>query len=223
MTARLMACRVCRGPVAAGYTRCYRCDLHWRAAGDSLADAVVPIGYAVKGTQFARDLWRYKWNDDGAAAGRLHRMLSDFLRDHTGCVQRAAGMTSPPGRLAVVPTGQGRPGAHPLAGLVTSCLALPLVRLSPGPQPLARGRDLDPGWVRVDDAITGENVLVVDDTWVSGSSAQSVAAALKRAGAARVAVVVLGRHVGPAPAPAPAGGWQATAPHQCYASGTVAP
>jgi hypothetical protein len=41
-------------------------------------------------------------------------------------------------------------------------------------------------------------VLVVDDTWVSGGSAQSVAAALKLAGARRVAVVVLGRHVNPA-------------------------
>jgi hypothetical protein len=41
-------------------------------------------------------------------------------------------------------------------------------------------------------------VLVVDDTWVSGGSAQSTAAALKLAGARRVAVVVLGRHVNPA-------------------------
>ena len=41
-------------------------------------------------------------------------------------------------------------------------------------------------------------VLVVDDTWVSGGSAQSVAAALKRSGARRVAIVVLGRQVNPA-------------------------
>jgi orotate phosphoribosyltransferase len=44
----------------------------------------------------------------------------------------------------------------------------------------------------------GADVLVVDDTWVSGGSAQSTAAALKLAGARRVAVVVLGRHVNPA-------------------------
>jgi adenine/guanine phosphoribosyltransferase-like PRPP-binding protein len=44
----------------------------------------------------------------------------------------------------------------------------------------------------------GADVLVVDDTWVSGGSAQSVAAALKLAGARRVAVIVLGRHVNPA-------------------------
>jgi orotate phosphoribosyltransferase len=41
-------------------------------------------------------------------------------------------------------------------------------------------------------------VLLVDDTWVSGGSGQSAAAALKTAGARRVALVVLGRHVDPA-------------------------
>jgi hypothetical protein len=40
-------------------------------------------------------------------------------------------------------------------------------------------------------------VLLADDTWVSGGSAQSAAVALKLAGAARVAIVVLGRHLDP--------------------------
>jgi adenine/guanine phosphoribosyltransferase-like PRPP-binding protein len=42
------------------------------------------------------------------------------------------------------------------------------------------------------------DVLLIDDTWVSGASAQSAAAALKLAGARRVAIVVLGRHLDPA-------------------------
>jgi hypothetical protein len=209
--------------VTAGFARCYRCDLHWRAAGRLLADAVVPVGYAVKGTQFAGDLWRYKWNDDHAAAGRLRTMLRAFLRDHARCVQHAAGMTGPPSRLAVVPSGQGRPGPHPLAGLVASCLTLPQVRLSPGPQPLARGREIDPGWARVDGGVAGERVLVVDDTWVSGSSAQSVAVALKRAGAVSVAIVVLGRHVDPADPRAAAVGWPGRVPHPCHASRPAKP
>lgn len=40
-------------------------------------------------------------------------------------------------------------------------------------------------------------MLLLDDTWVSGASAQSAAAALKLAGARHVAVIVLGRHVNP--------------------------
>jgi hypothetical protein len=44
----------------------------------------------------------------------------------------------------------------------------------------------------------GGGVLLLDDTWVSGASAQSASAALKLAGAGRVAIVVLGRHLNPA-------------------------
>jgi orotate phosphoribosyltransferase len=41
----------------------------------------------------------------------------------------------------------------------------------------------------------GEAVLLIDDTWTTGSGAQSAAAALRGAGAGPVAAVVLGRHV----------------------------
>ncbi|HVT69016.1 MAG TPA: hypothetical protein VHF26_14795, partial [Trebonia sp.] len=100
---------------------------------------------------------------------------------------------------AVVPSGQGRPGDHPLLGMVRACVALPLVRLAVAPAEI-HTRGVNPGWLRVRDAVAvaGADVLVVDDTWVSGGSAQSAAAALKLAGASRVAVVVLGRHVNPA-------------------------
>ena len=38
-------------------------------------------------------------------------------------------------------------------------------------------------------------MLLIDDTWTTGASAQSAAAALKQAGAATVAAVVIGRHL----------------------------
>src|SRR5580704_6610466 len=53
-------CEVCRGPVRPGFARCYQCDRHALLAPALLADAVVPISYAIKGTPFADDLWRYK-------------------------------------------------------------------------------------------------------------------------------------------------------------------
>jgi hypothetical protein len=196
----LSACRTCRGPVRAGFARCYQCDLARREAGGLLADVVAPIGYAVKGGPLARDLWRYKSGRDGAAAAgeRLRDMFAGFLRDHGQCVWRAAGMAGGPAAVAVVPSGQGRPGPHPLAGVVRSCVALPMAGLSVGPAGAARGRDVTIGWLRVSGQVAGPGVLLVDDTWVSGGSAQSAAAALKLAGAARVATVVLGRHMDPA-------------------------
>jgi hypothetical protein len=132
-----------------------------------------------------------------AAAGRLRERLAAFLAEQGRPVWQAAGMTAGPEAVAVVPSGQGRPGAHPLAGLVRSCVEQPLVRLSVRSGEI-HARGVNPGWVGVMGRVDGGDVLVVDDTWVSGGSAQSVAAALKLAGARRVAVVVLGRHVNPA-------------------------
>jgi len=207
-------CRVCRGPVAASFSRCYQCERHWQAAGDWLADAVMPIAYAVKGGQFATDLWRYKAGDH-VAVERLRAVLRDFLRDHGSCAWRAAGMTAPPGHVAVVPSGQGRAQPHPLALLVASCVKLPAVRLVTRTPDVPRGREIGLGWLRVDGAVANESVLVIDDTWVSGGSAQSVAVTLKLAGAARVVVVVLGRHVDPQDPQGPHAPGRQPPDHQC--------
>jgi hypothetical protein len=252
-------CEVCRGPVRPGFARCYQCDQHTLRAPALLADAVVPISYAIKGTPFATALWRYKSEPMPSAPARtptpapartpapapartpapspartptpapapapalprsptpapplsaagaapvlastpasdrvsLLALLLAFLADHGPCVWRSAGLP-PPDRLAVVPTGAGRPGPHPLLRLVSPYLRLPgcPLALRPGRQ----GRDLDPDRFQVLARPAGAGVLLLDDTWVSGASAQSAAAALKLAGARYVAVVVLGRHLNP--------------------------
>jgi hypothetical protein len=192
-------CLTCRGPTPVGLARCYQCDLARRQAGALLADAVAPIGYAVRGGPLARDLWRYKADHLGAAesAGRLRGMLAGYLWEHGPSLWAAAGMSAGPEVAAVVPGGRGRPGEHPLAGLARSCVDMPLVGLSVAPAGAAHGRGVDPGWLRVDGDVAAADVLVVDDTWVSGGSAQSAAVALKLAGARRVAIVVIGRHVNP--------------------------
>jgi len=189
-----VSCVVCRGPLRPGYGRCYQCTQHQLLGEGRLADAVAPVSYAVRGTEFAVSLGRYKSGHRQAAEALLALLLA-FLGDHGPCVWRAAGMREP-SMLAVVPSGCGRRGPHPLLRLVTPYLGIPLVSLAirHGEQ----GRDLNADRFvagRIDD---GADVLLLDDTWVSGASAQSAAVALKGAGAARVAVVVLGRHLNPA-------------------------
>jgi hypothetical protein len=190
-------CVLCRGPVRPGFARCYQCARHDLLGQGLLADAVVPISYAVKGTEFAADLWRYKsWRAPSAAARTSMRaLLLTFLHDHGACVWRHAGMPAP-GRLAVVPTGCGRPGPHPLLALSAPYLRLPVTRLviRPGEQ----GREPNVNRFYAERSTAPASVLLLEDTWVSGASAQSAAAALKRAGARHVAVVVLGRHIDPA-------------------------
>ena len=190
-------CAVCRGPAGPGFARCYQCAQHDLLGRSLLADAVVPVSYAVKGTAFAADLWRYKsWPAPGAAARTsMLALLLAFLHDHGACVWRHAGMPAP-SRLAVVPTGCGRPGPHPLLALSAPYLRLPVTRLviRPGEQ----GRDPNVNRFSAERTPVRASVLLLEDTWVSGASAQSAAAALKRAGARHVAVVVLGRHIDPA-------------------------
>jgi hypothetical protein len=189
-------CTVCRGPVSPGFTRCYHCARHDRLGQGLLADAVVPVSYAIRGTPFAADLWRYKsrWAPAASARASLLALLLAFLTDHGPCVWRH-GIMPPPGRLAVVPTGAGRPGPHPLLQLALPYLQLPSCPLTI--RPWHQGRDLDLDRFRADPVPSGASVLLLDDTWVTGASAQSAAAALKQSGARHVAVVVLGRHLNP--------------------------
>lgn len=203
-------CLVCRRPVGAGYARCFQCEEHAGLGRGLLADAVAPVSYAVRGTPFAKLLWQYKsWRDsDASIRTSLLAMLLVFLHDHGGCVWRAAGMAAPD-RLAIVPSGCGRLGPHPLSRMVTPYLRLPVtsLELRPGLQ----GRDFDAsrfvaakiGAAKIGaaDSVAGANVLLLDDTWVSGASIQSATAALKLAGAARVVAVVLGRYVTPVALP----------------------
>jgi hypothetical protein len=195
-------CAVCRRPVGPGFARCYQCGRHARLGRGLLADAVVPVAYAIKGTALATDLWRYKSLAGPSPSARtsLRLLLLTFLHDHGECVWRHAGSRGSglpgSGRLAVVPTGCGRPGPHPLLELVSPYLRLPLTRLVM--RPGSQGRDLDVNRFRTDGTAAGARVLLLDDSWVSGASAQSAAAALKLAGARQVAIVVLGRHLDPA-------------------------
>ncbi len=196
-------CRTCRGPADPGFARCFQCDEHVSAAPGLLADAVVPVSYAMKGGEHAGNLWRYKSEqpDAGAARAALLSLLLVFLRDHGRCAWRAAG-SDPPTHVATVPSTRGRPGPHPLPGILGGCLRLPQARLTSAPappDPLEPGdREIDPGLFAAEGRLDRARVLLLDDTWTTGARAQSAAAAAKLVGARRVVIIVLGRHLNPA-------------------------
>jgi hypothetical protein len=189
-------CACCRGPARRGYAHCFHCGLHAETAPGLLADVVAPVAFAPKGSRLATDLWMYKSGRAGSreAGAGLLAMLLVFLHDEGARVWQRPGPATPT-CACVVPSGRGRPGPHPLGALARGCLALPWAALvaRPGGDPWARA--LDPGRFRATQPLTGAAVLLLDDTWTSGGTAQSAAVALKRAGARSVTVVVLGRHL----------------------------
>jgi hypothetical protein len=200
-------CGTCRAAVAEGYTACYACDALAAAGFSAAADAVVPISISIRHEQLATELWRYKELNDAEARrvlrNRLAAVLGRFLAAHEQCVADAADADSFE-LVTTVPSTGGR-GRHPLREIVGDIVEVTkgrhadLLVANPAVPP---GREVHPDrFLLLEDEppteIAGANILVVDDTWTKGGNAQSAAVRLKKAGANRVAIVVLGRHVDP--------------------------
>jgi predicted amidophosphoribosyltransferase len=189
-------CRTCRGPAPAHTRECSSCR-----RVPSRLDAVLPISWSVASGPLHRALRGYK--DDPLDVARrefaagLAAVLERFLRGHEACAAAAAGVAA----FTLVTTVPARADRNrgPLRTLVRGCpstagrFARSLV-VAGGPCVPHR---FDPERFRALRPLAGETVLLVDDTWTSGATAQSAAHALKRAGARRVALVVIGRHVNP--------------------------
>lgn len=179
-----------------GYARCYAC-----AHGEPWLDVVAPISYSVAGEQLHHALAGYK-RLEGEVARRLGvelaAVLWRFLAEHEGCVARAAG-TKTFELVTTVPSGKReREDRHPL-GRIAGELVAPtrgrhehLLRRSAVEVPARAFHRHRYEPLR---ALSGQPVLLIDDTWTTGANAQSAAAALKRAGAGRVGAVVIGRHL----------------------------
>jgi hypothetical protein len=149
-------------------------------------------------------------------AAAVDRLFDRFLTGHRRCVLRQLG--GPPTVVLPVPS-TSRPGGAPLdrvPGLAAHVLGalgagrgacLPLwcpgvltrTELRVGHMRAHRHAFEVPPWALP--LVTGGRVLLLDDTYVSGARAQSAAAALGAAGAARVLIVALGRVIRPDKSP----------------------
>jgi predicted amidophosphoribosyltransferase len=180
----------------AGYARCYACD-----HGQPALDAVAPISYSVGREQLHHALASYK-RLQGDAARRLGAILAAllwrFLAEHERCLAKAAG-TERFDLIATVPSGdRARDEQHPLRWIVGELVGPTrdrherLLRRSQIDVPARTFSELKFEATR---HLRGQAVLLVDDTWTTGASAQSAAGTLKAAGAGSTAAVVIGRHL----------------------------
>jgi predicted amidophosphoribosyltransferase len=188
-------CDVCFN-LTEGYGRCWAC-IH----GAQVLDAMAPISYSVAGEQLHQALAFYK-RLSGAMARRLRAELAAvlwrFLTAHESCLSRAAG-TCRFEVVTTVPSGDpNRDRNHPLrriAGQLVGPTRHRYRRLLERSELEVEPRTFDESKYAPLEALRGETVLLIDDTWTTGANAQSAAAALRAAGAGAVAAVVLGRHV----------------------------
>jgi hypothetical protein len=179
----------------AGYQVCYAC-----AHGEPVLDAMAPISYSVAREQLHHALASYK-RLDGDVARRLGAILAAvlwrFIAGHEACLARAAGVGGFD-VVTTVPSGdRSRDERHPLPWIVGELVGPTRDRyerlLVRSEAPVPR-REFSPQKFLVTRPVGG-SVLLIDDTWTTGASAQSAAAALRNAGAERTAAVVIGRHL----------------------------
>ena len=180
----------------AGYTRCYAC-----AHCQPVLDAVVPISYSVAREQLHHALASYK-RLHGDVARRLGAILAailwKFIAHHERCLAQAAGATRFDLVTTVPSSDRNRDERHPLRQIVGELVGPTRDRH----QRLLRRTETDVPARTFSDAkfhpikpLQGQAVLLIDDTWTTGASAQSAAAALKAAGAGLTAAIVIGRHL----------------------------
>jgi hypothetical protein len=188
-------CEVCFD-FTRGSRRCHSCS----RTDDALA-AVAPISYSVGGEELHHALLGYKRSP--SRVGRqlereLGAVLWRFLSLHEECVAKAAGVDSFE-IVTTVPSGdRDRDLDHPMRGIVGDLVGpthhryrLLLTRSEADvPARTAEVEKFKP--LR---GLDGEAVLLIDDTWTTGASTRSAAAALQTAGAGPVTAVVIGRHV----------------------------
>lgn len=200
-------CAVCAVPMAEGGALCTACAAHRRQAqecGAVTVDEVVFVAYTIAGSQSDWDMHRYKTASPGPANPSWMRtagLAAYFGLMHRGCL--AAGQHGPVDAFAIVPSLGDRPPPHPLEALSAYLLpGIPAVPLSAAVREQGdrdQRRVFRPDFFVVPDrkAVYGRHVVLVDDTWVTGSHLQSAAAALRQAGAAGVTGLVLARRLRP--------------------------
>jgi predicted amidophosphoribosyltransferase len=179
-----------------GYTRCYACQ-----HAERTLDVVAPISYSIAGDQLHHVLAGYK-RLGGDVARRMQielaAVLWRFLADHERCITAAAGLPSFPIITTVPSSSRERDERHPLRHIVGE-IAAPTrdryERLLTRTVAPVEDRTISAEKYVAARQLSGEPVLLIDDTWTTGANAQSAAAALRDAGAGPIALVVIGRHI----------------------------
>ena len=193
-----VTCRICATPVS-GRHRCLTCERTYAAAAPG--DIVVPLIYGIKGSESSDVLRGYKDDPQPGARARYARIVDRLLylglTLHERCVERQTGQ--PIDLRLTIPSLKDRPGPHPFAAIALRMNAISQSpRLAPRFATMhdhsisARHFLLTPG---ID--LTRRHVMLLDDTWTTGASAHSAALTLRRAGAQRVSIMVIGRWLGP--------------------------
>lgn len=165
----------------------------WACRGLDAFSTVLPLALAVNPSALQQFLYKYKGGgqEAGKAEEALLLLLQEMLPKHEQCLRRAAGVTAFDS-VTFVPGTRDRPNQPLHDLLVKSSLEPRLEIMLTRAEPAVEG-----AWFSATGSCEGRTIILVDDTFTRGEKSHAAAATLKHAGAANVAVVVLGRHFRP--------------------------
>lgn len=171
-----------------------------RASSNHIA-VFIPISYSVSAGWLHNLIITYKRGADPSvpdATAQLTRILDRFISRHEHCVATAAGVERFPVVATVPSSDRRRDTRHPLRRIVGELAGSTLdrhERLLLCSATDAASHQFGADRYVATRSLVGEPVLLIDDMWTTGASAQSAAAALRRSGAGAVAVIAIGRHL----------------------------
>lgn len=198
----MVTCMTCGAPVD-GWDQCFPCRRHQDV--DGIADLVVPLTYAVDRAQSGILVRHYK--DDISAQARarhsrvIRRLLYLGLMKHQQCIEKRMGRRV--NARVTVPSLRNRAGVHPFTAIaramnaVDDRLALTASASATGERTLSASHF----HITPEQRLDGKHILVLDDTWTTGANTQSAALTLRRAGAAHISILVIGRWISPSYGP----------------------
>lgn len=193
-------CAVCRGPLLNSKPLvCSRCRDAQQTYGSRAADRLGSVIYGGKGLASGDLMHRYKESQAHDGDVLLVTALAALAFRHHACVGSLAKM--PPQHWATVPSLRRIGTEHPLRTILLQLLGQKTEIQVAAVLSAHRGSDSQRREINPEfhDVVTpvphGSHVLLIDDTWVSGGHAQSVAIALKDAGAQQVSVLAIARWV----------------------------
>lgn len=201
---RVPRCALCLGPVGGSFVTCLGCRRILECGlPPALLQPILPLTVALEGPdRWYHALWNYK-RAEKERAWELRHVLAAFLRLQSDRVSRWLG--AEPDLVTVVPSKRGQttePTAQPLFRVVGTAVedadldwrVAPVLRHNGTsvPRQGVRPGAFEPRQDTLE-AIRGATVLLIDDSWVTGSTVVSTAGALALHGATRVGILVLAR------------------------------
>jgi predicted amidophosphoribosyltransferase len=192
-------CGLCHGCPNPGFGTCWSCASITSQLSRPCG-LVVPISLYDIPSQLHHVLRLYKspahqhLHDEFGA--RVVSLLAHFLAEHGKCIVETAGREWDV--ITTVPSSGDRTGQHPLVTAIQRVRSLADQHeelLQRGTGTIDHRTATDNGYI-LTRPLSGERILVVDDTYTSGSRAQSAASALSLGGDV-VAIVAIGRVIRP--------------------------